>query len=136
MDRFWSRVDKDGACWEWAGARHPQGYGVFSAGGRSLRAHRFAFQLANGPIPEGMFVLHSCDNPPCVNPAHLRLGSHADNMRDMSARRRHTNSQKTECLRGHPLDAGNTYITPRGFRNCRTCRTESVRALRARRKAA
>lgn len=79
-------------CWEWTAARGPQGYGAFSMGGRADRrmvgAHRISWELANGPIPPGMSVMHRCDNPPCVRPSHLRLGSPADNMRDMAVKER------------------------------------------------
>lgn len=70
------------ACVEWQGARHRQGYGVVKVGGRVTLAHRVAFEQANGPILGGLHVLHRCDNPPCVNPEHLFLGTHQDNMDD------------------------------------------------------
>lgn len=92
MERFWSKVEKSGgpdACWLWRAGRFTgTGYGMFSVGGRIRRAHRVAFVLAHGEIPEGMCVIHSCDRPACVNPAHLRLGTHTDNMRDMAAKGR------------------------------------------------
>lgn len=84
-DRFWPKVDKRGPdeCWEWNSARNPRGYGHFVILRQDYRAHRISYELANGPIPEGMHVMHMCDNPPCVNPAHLRLGDHTENMHDM-----------------------------------------------------
>jgi hypothetical protein len=90
-DRFWSKVDKSGgpdACWPWIAGKQQQGYGVFSRDGKSANAHRVAFDLANGPIPAGLFVCHTCDNPPCCNPAHLFSGTHSDNMRDKVAKGR------------------------------------------------
>lgn len=63
-------------------------YGVFLVNGRSINAHRFAYQIAHGPVPDDMFVCHRCDNPPCVNPAHLFLGTHVDNMQDMISKGR------------------------------------------------
>ena len=92
MERFWSKVDKAGPgdCWEWQGFRHRQGYGRIWLDGRRQLAHRVALALSQGvdiPGPE-VKCLHSCDNPPCVNPAHLRWGSDADNVRDRDARGR------------------------------------------------
>lgn len=100
--RFWAKVDKSGgpdACWPWAGHRSPQGYGKAPLpraataiyGARAMQAHRLAYVLASGPIPAGLLVLHSCDNPPCCNPAHLRVGTYKDNLRDMYERGRAVN---------------------------------------------
>lgn len=91
-DRLWSRVDKSGDCWLWTGYIHPQrGYGQISRGRRGeglLEVHRLSYELSNGPIPDGMMVLHSCDVRNCVNPSHLRVGTHQDNMDDMWSRGR------------------------------------------------
>jgi hypothetical protein len=80
-DAFWLRAHRtpDG-CWPWLLAPGHNGYGRFGKPG--LRAHRVAYALANGPIPDGSHVLHDCDNPACVRPSHLKLGTHQDNMRD------------------------------------------------------
>lgn len=95
IPRFWARVAKRGLddCWEWVGVRvPPQGrllpYGLFSVGKKLYRAHRFSYEIAIGPIPDGLLVLHKCDNPPCVNPAHLYAGTYVDNMRDRTSRGR------------------------------------------------
>ncbi len=91
-DPLWSRVDKTGACWTWTGRRNAGGYGVLRIRGRSskiLFAHRLAWELTNGPIPDGLFVCHHCDNPPCCNPEHLFVGTPKDNCHDMMAKGRH-----------------------------------------------
>lgn len=81
---FWNRVaiGSDSDCWLWLGDLSEWGYGVFSVNHVGRGAHRVAYEYANGPIPEGMKVCHRCDVPPCVNPAHLFLGTHQDNMDD------------------------------------------------------
>lgn len=87
-ERFWDkvRVGSPDECWEWQALRQYQGYGQFklSQPRRQVQAHRFAWELTNGPIPDGMMVCHECDNPPCCNPCHLFLGFHVDNMADMA----------------------------------------------------
>lgn len=84
--RFWAKVakspDADG-CWLWIASTSHNGYGFFKFHNRQLKAHRFIYEWTIGVIPEGLHVLHRCDTPACVNPAHLFLGTHRDNMRDM-----------------------------------------------------
>jgi hypothetical protein len=81
--RFWRFVEKTESCWLWRGGRISKtGYGTTSVMRKRILAHRASWELHNGPIPSGLWVLHTCDNPICVNPAHLFLGDRADNMRD------------------------------------------------------
>lgn len=91
---FWSKVDRtENGCWLWNGSRNPLGYGMVRVASRRpgpIGAHRIAYELMHGPIPDELWVLHHCDNPPCVNAeAHLFLGTEADNARDKVAKGRH-----------------------------------------------
>lgn len=87
-DRFWAKVKKTRKCWIWTGAKLPTGYGRLGIEYKTVAAHRYSYELHIGTIPDGMFVCHSCDNPPCVRPEHLFLGNGLVNMRDASVKGR------------------------------------------------
>lgn len=103
-ERFWSHVDTRGPdeCWPWMASRGGKGYGAFNTtGGNQVYAHRFAYELVKGPIPEGLGVCHSCDNRPRCNPAHLCPGTQLDNMHDAVSKGR-TASGERNGSRTHP----------------------------------
>jgi hypothetical protein len=91
--------DNPSKCWNWTKYRNPQGYGNLGIAGKHWKAHRLAYTLFVGPIPDGMDVLHRCDNPPCCNPAHLFLGNDHTNMRDKMKKGRHVVRRGEECGR-------------------------------------
>ena len=128
--------EPNSGCFLWFGAQQKDGYGVVSHRGRNLLAHRAAWEVAHGAAPpRDKYVLHRCDVPWCVNPAHLYLGTQYDNMRDAVQRKRHCNSKKTHCKRGHALAGGNLYrYTNKGrpARSCNICHTAAAMARRTR----
>jgi hypothetical protein len=101
VNRFWSKVDKSGECWPWTAGTGTFGYGMYWTDGKTVGAHRVSYELANGALQSGMFVLHSCDNPACVNPRHLSAGTHRDNMRDMVSRGRALSGDRNPMRKGH-----------------------------------
>jgi len=119
-------INRDGYVWHW-----------FM--GRRVSAHRLAFIAVNGPIPRGMHVLHRCDKRDCVNPDHLYLGTHQQNMADAKAKGRFVNQKKTHCPAGHEYTGENTLVVRRAgsdglIRFCRTCKRETERRFRLRRR--
>ena len=123
---FWAKVDQSGMCWEWRSSRTTRGYGRFKMGPRgaprAISAHRVAWVLKHGPVPDGLELDHICRNHACVRPSHLEPVTHAENVRrglvaEVSGRRAR---MRTHCKRGHPFDVANTYMAPLG-RSCRAC---------------
>jgi hypothetical protein len=129
--RFWSKVviSPDTECLEWSAARNEHGYGIIGIGGRSgrnFKAHRVAYELLVGPIPEGLVLDHLCRNPPCVRPSHLEPVTHKVNVRRGKA----SYVDNTHCKHGHLRTPENTYVCPRGWPECKECRRIANRKSR------
>lgn len=124
--RFWGKVQRaaDHECWPWLAGKTRGGYGRIKVDGRLELAHRIAYQLTTGEIPAGLKVMHECDNPSCCNPAHLRLGTQADNVHDMWAKGRQGDRSHLRQYAGR--------VALRGLSNPAAKLTdEQVRAIRA-----
>lgn len=134
-ERFESHFEPVGSdeCWEWQGKRWRNGYGCFHLDRyRTTGAHRAAWEFANGqPIPEGLEIDHLCSNRPCVNPAHMEVVTHAENMRRARGWKK---EPKAHCKHGHAFDEQNTTHLRDGRRVCRTCQRERQQKLRGPRK--
>lgn len=123
-ERFWAKVDRSGECWVWTGPKHSAGYGLLRFNGKQISAHRLAWQLVGGQIWPGLCICHHCDNPPCVRPEHLFIGSHRDNMRD----RRYKNQARLTGIASPPLFAPPEYWIARRQASLR----EALAAIEAR----
>lgn len=135
VERFWAQVAKTATCWIWTGHRNPGGYGITCFERKNQGAHRIAYQLRVGEIPDGLVLDHLCRNPSCVRPDHLEAVTYRTNtLRGVGPAAR--NAAATHCHRGHPFDGENTRITPSGTRSCRTCARERTRARRQKQREA
>jgi hypothetical protein len=141
-ERFWQKVDRSAGpdgCWLWTGGLTHNGYGRFALGLTTVRAHRYSYQLAHGPIPDGYEVDHvrarGCRHYHCVNPSHLEAVPPVVNVLRSDSLGA-VNARKTHCKRGHELAGDNLIVERTGKRQCRICRHASERAYRERRRAA
>jgi hypothetical protein len=119
--RFWEKVspEPNSGCWLWAGSANEHGYGELWFGQRNERAHRLSYEYLVADLPSAWLVCHRCDNPACVNPEHLFVGTHKQNTADMIAKGRHVPAPRvTACLRGHPRTPANTLANG----GCKPCR--------------
>jgi hypothetical protein len=139
-DSFWSHVTKTDGCWLWRGGPVGDSYGMSWDGSKNRKAHRLSWEIANGPIPDGLSVCHHCDNPRCVRPDHLFLGTNGDNVRDRDLKKRGAYAsgngarcsenmekgaklcrERTHCPAGHAYSGRNLRINSSGHRRCREC---------------
>jgi hypothetical protein len=133
LDRFLvkTKIDTSTGCLEWtAVTNETQGYGRFRYNNKMWLAHRFAYEAFISEVPDGLNVLHKCDNTRCVAPHHLFVGTQSENMKDCSQKNRlnSANANKTHCPKGHPYNEQNTRIATNGSRQCRVCDRENKRS--------
>ena len=133
-DRLWAQVTFGPKCWTFNGVKSGKGYGRVSVKRKFVAAHRLVVEQETGLDLTGKVVMHICDNPSCVRPDHLRVGTHRDNVRDMfqKGRQRSPNAEKTHCPQGHAYDEKNTMVLRQGFRRCRECQRAHDKNWRSR----
>jgi hypothetical protein len=138
-EHFYAKTERTGGCWEWRGGKLANGYGHlvvrFGARRKTVLAHRYSFELHNGPIGAGLYVCHTCDNPGCVNPLHLFTGTPKDNAQDCVRKGRSHHPPGGVCHEGHRIEGDNA-ITVSGKVRCRTCRNAWARKNSKERRAA
>jgi hypothetical protein len=137
ISRFYARTEynRETGCLVWRKSRDSYNYGTFGFQGRAWKATRWIKSVVEGsPVSEGIEVRHTCNNPPCVALHHLKLGTHADNMQDRLKSGNHPAASKTHCVRGHEFTEANTYITTKGYRQCKACQRKSRQAYESRRR--
>ena len=133
--RFFDKVvvNPETGCWEWTACRNRDGYGRFKLDGRKRYAHRVAYELIKGKIPEGLQIDHLCRVRACVNPDHLEPVTCRENLHRGETFNA-ANAAKTHCPQGHPLSGDNLYVRPDGRRGCKTCQAEHGRRYWAKKK--
>ena len=125
---FWTKVNKTDTCWLWTDSLNNGGYAFFTCGGEHYSAHRYSYELRNGPILDGFTIDHLCRVRHCVNPDHLEVVSQYEN-----TARGEGHGHETYCPQGHLYSGKNLYITPDGSRQCRICRRVYVHAAERKR---
>lgn len=120
IHQFFQKVSKTDSCWLWTGSKDAKGYGFF----KGKRAHRASYEFFKEELIKGLCVCHTCDNPPCVNPDHLWLGTNHENILDSVKKGRRAQQKKTHCPQGHEYTPGNTGLH-KNMRRCRECNRAS-----------
>ena len=133
VERFWQKVDKTSSCWLWTAALDRDGYGKIGVNGKSIRSHRYSYELHKGELEGGMVVDHLCKVRNCVNPAHLRIVTWVQNIFENSNSPARINRDKTQCKHGHSLKGNNLYVQPKtGKRYCKICDRRRAREYQRR----
>lgn len=130
LNRFWAKVDTktENECWEWTASKNNKGYGQFAINKIAKSTHRISYTIHKGEIPDTMSICHTCNNPPCVNPKHLYIGTDTQNMRQAADEKRLASQKKTHCKSGHEFTPQNTALYKQKKRGdvltrvCRTCK--------------
>ena len=134
LKNFWNKVKKTDSCWLWTARKFDNGYGQFQVGNLPVQAHRVSYIMHNGNIPSGLVVHHECRVKWCVNPAHLRLVTHRENLL-LDPTEASRNAAKTHCDNGHEFTPENTRIAKPYQRVCKTCQRQWQREYRERKRS-